>query len=159
VLMSSCAEYSGYRAYPKSFRLSHKSAGKPPSSRQFKWVHACASMVLDPEADIWSKWQMSEPDANTCTKISSHGYKRMLHTQTTTKGFQLSTSFFVSKRNGLILKWITIGVAISTRCKIRRNSKRVHIKWWRKFGVVNQKFITPNLWPPKFPTFGSNSMT
>jgi hypothetical protein len=93
VVMSSRAEYSGYVVYPKSFRVSHKSAGKRPSSRQFKWAHAYASTVMDPEADIWSKWQMSEPDASTCTRISFHGYKRMLHTQTTTKGFKLSTKF------------------------------------------------------------------
>jgi hypothetical protein len=85
VVMSSRAEYSGYTMYPKSFRLSYKSAGKPPSSRQFKWVHSCASTFMDPEADIWNKWQMSEPEANTCTGLSYHGYKRMLPTQTTTK--------------------------------------------------------------------------
>jgi hypothetical protein len=79
-VMSSRAEYSGYAAYPRSFRVSHKSAGKPPSSRQFKWVHPCASTVMDPEADIWNKWQMSKPDANTCTKISSRCYKeRCIH--------------------------------------------------------------------------------
>jgi hypothetical protein len=48
VVMSSRAECSGYAAYPKSFRVSHKSAAKPPSSRQFKWVHAYASTVTDP---------------------------------------------------------------------------------------------------------------
>jgi hypothetical protein len=43
-----------------------------------------------PEADIWNKWQMSEPEANTCTELSSRDYKGMLPPQTTTKGFQLS---------------------------------------------------------------------
>jgi hypothetical protein len=103
VMSSSRAEYSGYAVYPKSFRVSHKSTGKPPSSRKFKWVHACASTVMDPEADIWSKWQMSDPDANTCTRISPHSYKRMLHTQTTTKGFKLFTRFWWSKGITLIL--------------------------------------------------------
>jgi hypothetical protein len=46
---------------------------------------------------------MSELDANTCTQISSHGYKRMLYAQTTTKGFKLAQDF-VSKKNSLILK-------------------------------------------------------
>jgi hypothetical protein len=36
---------------------------------------------------------MSEPDANTCTKISSHVYKGRLHTQTTTKGFNFLQDF------------------------------------------------------------------
>jgi hypothetical protein len=103
VVMSSRAEYSGYAVYPKSFRVSHKSAGKPPPLRQFKWVHACTSTVMDPEADIWNKWQMSELDANTCTKISSHGYKRRLPTQTTTKGFKLFTRFQWVKGVSLIL--------------------------------------------------------
>jgi hypothetical protein len=93
VLMSSRVEYSGYAVYPRSFRVSHKSAGKPPSSRQFKWVRTCASTVTDLEADIWNKWQLSEPDANTCTKLSSHGYKGMSHTQTTSKGFNLPQGF------------------------------------------------------------------
>jgi hypothetical protein len=53
--MSSRAEYSRYALYPKSVRVSHKSVGKPPSSTQFKWVYACASTVMDPEADIWNK--------------------------------------------------------------------------------------------------------
>jgi hypothetical protein len=88
--MSSRAEYSGYTEYPKSFRVSHKSAGKLPSSRQFKLVHARASTFMDPEADIWNKWHMSEPEANTCTKLSSHDYKGMLPTPTTTKGLQLA---------------------------------------------------------------------
>jgi hypothetical protein len=53
--------------------------------RQCKWVHACASTVMDPEAYIWNKWPQSELDAITCTRIDSHSYKRRLHTQTTTK--------------------------------------------------------------------------
>jgi hypothetical protein len=48
---------------------------------------------MDPEADIWNKWQMLELDANTGTKISSHGYKRMLYAQTTTKGFNFPQDF------------------------------------------------------------------
>jgi hypothetical protein len=104
VVMSSRVEYSGYTVYPKSFRVSHKSAGKPPSSRQFKWVHACASTITDLEAHIWNKWQMSEPDANTYTKLSSHGYKGMSHTQTTTKGSKLSKRFQRVKGVSLILK-------------------------------------------------------
>jgi hypothetical protein len=46
---------------------------------------------------------MSEPDANTCTRINSHGYKRTLHTQTTTKGFKLSARFQWVKGVSLIL--------------------------------------------------------
>jgi hypothetical protein len=115
-IMSSRAEYSGYAVYPKSFRVSHKSAGKPPSSRQFKWVHARALTVMDPEADIWNKRQRSEPDASTCTKISSHSYKGRLHTQTTTKGFNFPQDFREQKES-LILKWVTFWVAICTRCK------------------------------------------
>jgi hypothetical protein len=117
VVMSSHAEYSGYTMCPKSFWVSHKSAGKPPSSRQFKWVHACASTVLDPEADIWNKWQMLEPDAVTCTTIDSHSYKRRLHTQTTTKSFKTSTRFWCAKAISLILMCVKFGVAIRTRCK------------------------------------------
>jgi hypothetical protein len=117
VVMSSRAEYSGYAVYPKSFRVSHKSTGKPPSSRQFKWVHACASTVMDPEADIWNKWQLSEPNASTCTRIDFHCYKRELHTKTTTKTFKPSTRFWWAQGISLILMWVTFAVAIHTRCK------------------------------------------
>jgi hypothetical protein len=41
---------------------------------------------------------MSEPDANTCTRISSHGSKRRLHAQTTTKGFKTFHQLSMSKR-------------------------------------------------------------
>jgi hypothetical protein len=47
---------------------------------------------------------MSEPEANTCTKLSSHGYKGMLPTQTTTKGFQSSTRF--QRVKGVVGLWI-----------------------------------------------------
>jgi hypothetical protein len=118
--------------YQKSFKVSPKSAGKPPSSRQFKWVYACASMVMDPEADIWDKWQMSDPDANTCTRISSHSYKRMLHTQTTIKGFKLYTRFWWGQEMVWSLRRWNLGQWLAQSARICRNSKRVRIKSWRK---------------------------
>jgi hypothetical protein len=54
---------------------------------------------MDPEADIWNKRQMSEPDAVTCTRIGFHGYKRESHTQTTTKGFKPFHKILVGKRD------------------------------------------------------------
>jgi hypothetical protein len=131
--MSSRVKYSAYAVYPMSFRVSHKSVGKPPSSRQFKWVHDCASTVMDPEADIWNRWQISERDASTCTRISFHGYKRMLHTQTTAKGFKLSTRFWWGKEIvWSFYRWI-LGQLFAQGARICPNSSRVRIKSWRKF--------------------------
>jgi hypothetical protein len=131
VVMSSRAEYSGYTVYPKSFRVSHKSAGRPPSSRQFKWVHACAPTFTDPEADIWNKWHMLEPEANMRTELSSHDYKGMLPIQIITKDFRLSPDLQLENGNWII-NLVKFRAAISIRCKICQNSNWVRIKWWRK---------------------------
>jgi hypothetical protein len=52
---------------------------------------------MDPEADIWNKWPLSEPDAITCTRIDSHSYKRMLHIQTISKVLNFLQDFSEQK--------------------------------------------------------------